>query len=67
MATRHQLPPRDHQHTDALDEHHNPKRPHNREVEDEMIRAPVESNEPPRPATQPHDLQKDISDKDKRS
>ncbi|WP_343610278.1 hypothetical protein [Novosphingobium sp.] len=63
MATRHQLPPRESQHTDALDEHHHPKRPHNREVEDEMIRAPVESNEPPRPATQPHDLQKEQANK----
>jgi hypothetical protein len=37
-------------------EHESPqhKRPHNREVEDEMIRPPRGTNLPPRPATEPH-------------
>ena len=31
----------------------NRPRPKNREVEDEMIRTPAHSGEPPRPATEP--------------
>ena len=30
-----------------------PKRPHNREVENEMVRAPDKAGQPPRPATEP--------------
>ncbi|WP_206238733.1 hypothetical protein [Novosphingobium terrae] len=44
MATRHQ-------HRD--DEKPQDKRPHNREVEDEMLCPPRGSNLPPRPATEP--------------
>jgi hypothetical protein len=29
------------------------RRPKNREVENEMVRAPAKSGEPPRPATEP--------------
>ncbi len=45
MATRHLR---------REDEAPHNKRPHNREVEDEMIRAPRGENQPPRPATEPH-------------
>lgn len=37
-------------------------RPHNREVEDEMIRPPPARNDPPRPATEPVDGNKPYPD-----
>lgn len=30
-----------------------PERPHNREIENEMLRPPAQEGEPPRPATEP--------------
>ncbi|WP_164857299.1 hypothetical protein [Sphingomonas crocodyli] len=35
------------------DRSHPDDRPHNREVEDEMIKKPRQEGEPPRPATEP--------------